>query len=73
MKFIVIGDLILDKFIYGDINRISPEAPVPILDVKNKIYIAGGAYNVHAHLINLGSQSTFISIVGEDFERIKYD
>ena len=73
MKFIVIGDLILDKFIYGDINRISPEAPVPILDVTEKIYVAGGAYNVYAHLINLGCTSTFISIVGDDFESMKQD
>ena len=73
MKFIVIGDLILDRFIYGDINRISPEAPVPILDVTNKINVAGGAYNVHAHLINLGCLSTFLTIVGEDFESLKYE
>ncbi len=73
MKFIVIGDLILDKFIYGDINRISPEAPVPILDVTKKINVAGGAYNVHAHLINLGCFSTFMTVVGEDFESLKFD
>lgn len=73
MKFIVIGDLILDRFIYGDINRISPEAPVPILDVVEKINVAGGAYNVHAHLVNLGCLSNFISIVGDDFESVKSD
>ena len=73
MKFIVIGDLILDRFIYGDINRISPEAPVPILDVVEKINVPGGAYNVYAHLVNLGCSTTFISIVGDDFKGLKLE
>ena len=73
MKFIVVGDLILDRFIYGDINRISPEAPVPVLDVKNSINSPGGAYNVHAHIHNLGCDSTFISVVGDDFNKMSDD
>ncbi len=73
MNFIVIGDLILDRFIYGDITRISPEAPVPVLDVKEVINSSGGAFNVHAHIENLGYNSTFISIVGNDFNKLRDD
>ena len=71
MKFIVLGDLIFDRFIYGDINRISPEAPVPILDVNNIINSCGGAYNVYAHIQNLGFNSKIISIIGYNFLSLK--
>jgi rfaE bifunctional protein kinase chain/domain len=70
MKFIVLGDLILDRFIYGDITRISPEAPVPVLDVREVINSCGGAFNVHAHIESLGFNSTFISIVGNDIKKL---
>ncbi|OCX53933.1 hypothetical protein BEL04_06540 [Mucilaginibacter sp. PPCGB 2223] len=72
-NFIVLGDLILDRFIYGDITRISPEAPVPVLDVREVINSCGGAFNVHAHIENLQHNSTFISVVGNDFEKLRDD
>ena len=45
-KILCIGDLMLDQYIYGEVDRISPEAPVPIILVKNKISVLGGAGNV---------------------------
>lgn len=73
MKTIIIGDLILDKFIYGDALRISPEAPALVLDVKSEICSVGGAYNVYAHIRSLGLQATLISVVGKDHERHALD
>lgn len=65
-KILVIGDSILDKYYYGEVNRISPEAPVPInhvITVKNKL---GGAANVANNLYNLGCQVSIITHIGND-------
>lgn len=67
---LVIGDLILDRFIYGNANRISAEAPTLVLDVDKEIDMLGGAYNVAAHITNLQHDCKFISVVGSDFEKI---
>jgi len=69
-KHLVIGDLILDRFIYGHANRISAEAPTLVLDVDKEIDMLGGAYNVAAHIAHLGHQCNFASVVGKDFEDI---
>lgn len=66
MKVLVVGDLIVDKFIYGDVGRISPESPNLILDYRNEEVIAGGAYNVCAHLRSLNVECDFISLSGSD-------
>ena len=63
---LVIGDVMLDIFIYGDVNRISPEAPIPILSVREEKSIAGGAANVALNLTALGASSVIIGIVGDD-------
>ena len=65
-KILCIGDLMLDQYIYGDVNRISPEAPVPIILVNNKISVLGGAGNVARNIANLGGQVNLICILGED-------
>ncbi|WP_183559872.1 bifunctional heptose 7-phosphate kinase/heptose 1-phosphate adenyltransferase [Mucilaginibacter sp. SP1R1] len=54
VKVLVIGDLMLDHYVWGDVHRISPEAPVPIVQVKKDTYTAGGAANVALNLTNLG-------------------
>ena len=65
-SILVIGDLMLDQYIFGEINRISPEAPVPILKAKKIENRLGGAGNVANNLINLGVQTTLIGPVGND-------
>lgn len=65
-KILIIGDVILDKYVYGNINRISPEAPVPIINVEKEENKLGGAANVHNNLISLGVNSDIISVVGND-------
>ena len=61
---IIIGDFILDQFLYGEATRISPEAPNLILDLDDVKRIKGGAYNVVEHLRNLGNDVYFVSLIG---------
>ena len=65
-KVLVVGDLMLDKYWYGDTKRISPEAPVPIVKIENFDYRAGGAANVALNIANLGTQVTVTGIIGHD-------
>ena len=66
---IVVGDVMLDKFITGDVSRISPEAPIPILSMHSELSMPGGAGNVIRNLCALGVQSTLIGVSGQDSER----
>ena len=66
VKALVIGDIMLDTFVYGDVERISPEAPVPVFKFHHKSEMLGGAGNVVANLAALGCKTTFIGIVGKD-------
>jgi D-beta-D-heptose 7-phosphate kinase/D-beta-D-heptose 1-phosphate adenosyltransferase len=61
-----IGDVMLDRFISGDVERISPEAPIPILQIKNEKIMLGGAGNVARNISSLGGAVQFISVIGED-------
>lgn len=63
---LVIGDVMIDAYLNGKVNRISPEAPVPILNVKDRDYRLGGAANVAANLIKLGANPILCSVIGED-------
>lgn len=65
-KILVIGDLILDRYWFGDVSRISPEAPVPVVRVVKKEDRLGGAGNVARNVISLGAQATLTGIVGVD-------
>ncbi|MFV0321497.1 MAG: bifunctional D-glycero-beta-D-manno-heptose-7-phosphate kinase/D-glycero-beta-D-manno-heptose 1-phosphate adenylyltransferase HldE [Alphaproteobacteria bacterium] len=65
-KILIIGDVMLDRFIYGDVQRISPEGPIPILKFEREKYMAGGAGNVAANIIALGGNAHLISICGSD-------
>lgn len=65
-KILVIGDIMLDRFIYGKVERISPEAPVPIFLVNHEKEMLGGAGNVVANLASLGCQVVYVGIVGND-------
>lgn len=63
---LVIGDIMLDKFIYGDVDRISPESPVPVLSIKREDEMLGGAGNAVANLAGLETNPFIISVIGED-------
>ncbi|MDX2041623.1 MAG: D-glycero-beta-D-manno-heptose-7-phosphate kinase [Acidobacteriota bacterium] len=65
-KLIVLGDLMLDEFIWGEVRRISPEAPVPVVEVKRESWHLGGAGNVVSNLIELGAKALPIGIIGDD-------
>ena len=66
LKFLVIGDVMLDRYVIGDVSRISPEAPVPVLTVQEEKSVAGGASNVALNLRSLGSSVETIGWFGED-------
>lgn len=63
---VVLGDLMLDEFIWGDVSRISPEAPVPVVDIRRQSTHLGGAANVLANLVALGAKACVIGVVGDD-------
>ena len=62
----VIGDVMLDRYVYGTVERISPEAPIPILAVERELAMPGGAGNVVRNLTALGAAVAFVSVVGDD-------
>ncbi|MBI4527657.1 MAG: D-glycero-beta-D-manno-heptose-7-phosphate kinase [Deltaproteobacteria bacterium] len=63
---LVVGDLMLDRFIWGDVERISPEAPVPVLRVTSESYRLGGAANVIHNIRSLGGAVTACGVIGKD-------
>ena len=65
-KILIIGDLILDRYIWGKVNRISPEAPVPIVEVTKEDFLLGGASNVANNIVALGGHPTIAGVVGND-------
>jgi len=65
-NILVLGDLILDEFIWGDVDRISPEAPVPVVWAKKRSYMPGGAANVANNIRSLGAKASIIGVVGND-------
>ena len=65
-KILVVGDIMLDRFIFGNVHRISPEAPVPVVRSVKEKYSLGGCGNVLRNLMNLGAQASIIGFVGKD-------
>ncbi|MFC3123983.1 D-glycero-beta-D-manno-heptose-7-phosphate kinase [Pseudoroseomonas globiformis] len=63
---LVVGDAMLDRYVYGQVTRISPEAPVPVLAVDREVAMPGGAGNVVRNLTALGAAVAFLSVVGDD-------
>jgi len=61
-----VGDVMLDKFVYGNVERISPEAPIPVLHYQHETEMLGGAGNVIRNVASLGGHTIFISVVGDD-------
>ena len=62
----VFGDVMLDEFVWGDVTRISPEAPVPVVDIRRESVHLGGAANVLANLVALGARASVTGVVGND-------
>ena len=67
-KFLVIGDIMLDSYIFGSSNRISPEAPIPIVDLNDMNHKLGGAANVALNLSSLGAKVCLAGVIGYDSE-----
>ncbi len=66
IHLLVVGDLVLDEYVWGDVHRVSPEAPVPVVRVREETVVLGGAANVVRNLLALGARATLVSIVGDD-------
>ena len=66
VRVLVIGDVMLDKYLEGHVNRISQEAPIPIVEIKSERYVPGGASNVASNIASLGGKVTIIGSVGND-------
>lgn len=65
-KILVVGDIMLDRFVYGSVNRISPEAPVPVLKWSHENHMPGGAANVALNLARLGISVSLVGVIGGD-------
>ena len=65
-RVLVVGDIILDEYVWGEVSRISPEAPVPVVDVRNETLMLGGAANVVSNMASLGARPFLCGVVGED-------
>jgi len=65
-RVLVVGDVMLDEYLRGDVTRISPEAPVPVLEVRAHDWTLGGAANAAANIQVLGGATTLVGVVGED-------
>lgn len=66
VRVLVVGDLMLDRYISGAVDRISPEAPVPVVRVEEERYAVGGAGNVAANVVALGARCDVVGLVGDD-------
>src|SRR5215475_349569 len=66
LRIVTIGDFMLDEFIWGEVRRVSPEAPVPVVEVKRETWSPGGAGNVVSNLLELGARAVPIGVVGAD-------
>lgn len=65
-KVLILGDVMLDSYLYGKVNRISPEAPIPILSVTEREFRLGGAANVALNVKSLGAETIVCSVIGND-------
>ncbi len=65
-RIAVVGDMMLDCYITGDVKRISPEAPVPVIEVENEFYRFGGAANVAYNIVSLGGLPIPVGVIGDD-------
>ena len=65
-KVVVVGDILMDEYVWGDVSRISPEAPVPVVEIKQETKMLGGAANVVNNIASLGGTPILCGVIGED-------
>src|SRR5271154_5626977 len=65
-RVLVVGDVMLDQFIWGGVSRISPEAPVPVVDFSRESFMPGGAANVARNLVSLETPAELFGVIGND-------
>src|SRR5881396_3340100 len=65
-RILVLGDLMLDRYLWGRVERISPEAPVPVVEIERETFSLGGAGNVAANLQSLGAEVVLVGALGAD-------
>lgn len=65
-RVLCLGDAMLDRYVYGTVDRISPEAPIPVMRVTGEAAMPGGAGNVAANLVGLGARTQFAAVIGDD-------
>ncbi len=70
-KILILGDIMLDEYLFGQVNRISPEAPVPVVEVTSDNLLLGGAANVAANIRKLGDEPLLLGVVGLDDSSVK--
>jgi D-beta-D-heptose 7-phosphate kinase/D-beta-D-heptose 1-phosphate adenosyltransferase len=70
-RVVVFGDVMLDEFVWGDVTRISPEAPVPVVDIRRESVRLGGAANVLNNLMALGARADLVGVVGDDAAAVR--
>src|SRR5213596_1474517 len=68
VKVLVVGDIMLDRYWWGSVKRISPEAPVPVVELQRSTFAPGGAANVAANIAGLGATAYLVGTVGADNE-----
>ncbi|MEG0885473.1 MAG: PfkB family carbohydrate kinase, partial [Janthinobacterium sp.] len=66
VRLLVVGDVMLDRYWFGDVSRISPEAPVPIVRIEKREERLGGAANVARNAAALGAKTSLLGVVGDD-------
>ena len=66
VRILVVGDVMMDEFVWGTVSRISPEAPVPVVDVTNETRLLGGAANVINNIVSVGGMASLAGVVGRD-------
>src|SRR5437870_5285595 len=65
-RILVVGDVILDEYLWGDVRRISPEAPVPVVEIRSRTVVPGGAANAAANVVSLAGTAVLGGVVGRD-------
>jgi len=70
-KILILGDIMIDEYLFGNVNRISPEAPVPVVEINESKLLLGGSANVAANISALGDKPILIGTVGEDDSAVK--
>ena len=66
LRILVVGDVMLDEYLWGDVDRVSPEAPVPVVHVQRESLALGGAGNVVRNVVAMGAECVFCAVIGED-------